>query len=169
MSLPGLRPWWIHPMKDKIEFSEAIAAPDPPQANAPRRILVVDDENDVRLRTMDMLLNAGFEVAGAEDGAAGWETLQAGTFDLVITDNQMPKMTGVEMIEKLRSAALKTLVIMATGNLPVFRFARQPWLCPDAVLERPYSNADLLAMVNKVLRRDDGYNAHMKMLLPIYL
>jgi len=42
--------------------------------------------------------------SGVQDGAAGWESLQTYDYDLVITDNKMPRMTGVEMIGKLRSA-----------------------------------------------------------------
>jgi DNA-binding NtrC family response regulator len=85
------------------------------------------------------------------DGAAGWEALQDNSYDLAITDNKMPRMTGVEMIEKLRSARMTLPVIMATGHLPVNEFARKPWLKPNATLQRPFSNDDLLEAVKKVL------------------
>ena len=139
------------------------------QAHSPRRILVVDDDSDYRQLSVDVLVDSGYDVEAAKDGAAGWEALQIKIYDLVITDNQMPKMTGLEMIEKLRSAGIKVPVMMATGALPMFEFASKPWLYPDATLQRPFSNDDLVATVKRVLRRDDGYNTHMKMLLPINL
>src|SRR5208282_3182521 len=72
----------------------------------PRRILVVDDDPDTRQLSVDVLVNAKFEVHAAVDGADGWEALRNKHFDLVITDNIMPKMTGVELIEKLRFTRL---------------------------------------------------------------
>ena len=135
----------------------------------PPRILVVDDDNDARQLSVDVLVDSGYEVETAIDGAAGWAALQVNGYDIVITDNQMPKMTGVEMIERLRAACIRVPVIMATGCVPKHVFDRKPWLYPDATLQRPYSNDDLLKTVKKVLHRDDSYNAHIKMLLPKYL
>jgi CheY-like chemotaxis protein len=94
------------------------------------RILVVDDSNSVRQLKVDLLVDSGYDVEEARDGADGWEALQTGHYDLVVTDNTMPRMTGVEMIEKLRAAHMTVPVIMATGFLPLFLFARKPWLKP---------------------------------------
>jgi DNA-binding response OmpR family regulator len=135
----------------------------------PRRILVVDDDPDTRQLSVDVLVNANFEVDAAIDGADGWEALRAKHFDLLITDNTMPRMTGLELIEKLRYTRLPLPVIMATGQLPTQEFEQKPWLLPDATLQRPFSNDDLLATVKKVLRTDDTNWNHMAMLLPKYL
>ena len=134
-----------------------------------RRILVVDDDNDARQLSVDVLTGSGYDVDAVKDGADGWAALQANGYDLVITDNKMPRMTGVEMIEKLRDACIISKVIMATGNLPVFEFSRKPWLKPDAALQRPFSNDELLAAVKKVLGPDDGGNSRRETLLPKYL
>jgi DNA-binding response OmpR family regulator len=136
---------------------------------SPHRILVVDDDNDVRQLSVDVLFASGYDVDAACDGAAGWEAIQTRGYDLVITDNKMPRMTGVEMIEKLRSACIISRVIMATGLLPVFEFTRKPWLKPDATLQRPFSNDELLAAVKKVLRPDNGNDRRQETLLPKYL
>jgi CheY-like chemotaxis protein len=133
------------------------------------RILVVDDNSDVRQLTVDVLAGSGYDVDAAQDGAAGWEAIQARGYDLIITDNQMPRMTGVEMIERLRTACIISRVIMATGHLPVFEFARKPWLKPDAALQRPFSNDELLATVRKVLHTDNGNDGRRETLLPKYL
>jgi DNA-binding response OmpR family regulator len=121
------------------------------------RILVVDDNNDTRRLAMDALAGSGYNVQDAKDGAAGWKALQSGNnYDLVITDNKMPNMTGVEMIARLRSAHMTVPVIMATGHLPTHEFARKPCLRPNATLQRPFSIDDLLETVKKVLHSATG-------------
>jgi DNA-binding response OmpR family regulator len=139
------------------------------ERQSPYRILVVDDDSDVRQLSVDVLAGSGYDVDAAKDGADGWAAIQANGYDLVITDNKMPRMTGVEMIEKLRSAYIISRVIMATGHLPVFEFARKPWLKPDAALQRPFSNDELLATVKKVLHQDGGNDERRETLLPKYL
>jgi len=144
-------------MKDnKISpAGEPAGAPRQRPTNSTRRILVVDDDSDTRQLSVDVLAGSGYDVEAVKDGAAGWEALQANSYDLTITDNKMPRMTGIEMIEKLRSARMAFPVIMATGHLPTHEFARKPWLKPDVTLQRPFSNDDLLEAVKKVLRTDD--------------
>jgi DNA-binding response OmpR family regulator len=123
---------------------------------------MVDDEPLIREINTDLLIAAGYQVDAVADGAAAWDTLQLNKYDLIITDNTMPRMTGIEMIEKLRSAGMALPVIMATAELPMHEFARKPWLKPDAMLPRPFPNDDLLAAVKKVLRADDGNDGHKK-------
>ena len=142
--------------RDIISTEGSAIAPVISHKNSPPRILVVDDDRDIRQLSQDVLAAAGYEVEAVKDGAAGWETLQAKSYDLVITDNQMPRMTGIEMIEKLRAAHMAVAVIMATGHLPTAEFDRKPELKPDAFLKRPFSNDDLLRAVKQVLRPDDG-------------
>jgi CheY-like chemotaxis protein len=144
-------------MKDNqlLPAREPASKPLQSQTNPPPHILVVDDDSDVRQLSLDVLAAEGYEVDGVKDGADGWEALQTYDYDLIITDNQMPRMTGVEMLEKLRSAHMSLPVIMATRNLPKYEFACKPWLKPDATLERPFSNDDLLEAVRKVLHTDN--------------
>jgi len=132
-------------------------AEEPPGArlpgltNSPPRILVVNDDRDARQLSVEILTGAGYVVETARDGDAGWEAIKAAPYDLIITDNKMPKMTGIEMIEKVRWAGKFVPIIMATGFLPVFDFVRKPWLKPDAALQQPYSNDELLDAVKKIL------------------
>jgi PAS domain S-box-containing protein len=145
-------------MKNSEIRADGKSAITPTQAanNSPRRILVVDDDSDIRQLSINVLAASGYEVDAVRDGAAGWEALQAISYDLVITDNKMPKVSGIELIEKLRAARLEVPVIMATGYLPANLFALKPWLKPDATLQRPFSNDELLAAVKKTLRMHDG-------------
>jgi DNA-binding response OmpR family regulator len=158
-------------MKDsevkKVEVSVSAPIRDEPVPAA--RILVVDDDNDMRRVCVEILIDSGYEALGAVDGAAGWEELQLNYYDLVVTDNKMPRMNGIEMLEKMRSARMALPVIMATSSIPTQVISRKPWLQPDATLLRPFSNENLLEVVKKVLRQDGNYNAHIKMLLPTHL
>ena len=124
--------------------------------NSPQRILVVDDDNHTAQLSLEVLTGAGYDVEAVKDGAAGWDALQAKTYDLIITDNKMPKMTGMEMIEKLRAARMAVPVLMATACVPTHEIDCKPWLKPDATLQRPFSNNALLAAVEGILRTDCG-------------
>jgi DNA-binding response OmpR family regulator len=156
--------------KEKLQAdNEPVRVTTVEHKNPARRILVVDDDPDTRQLSVDVLVSSEYEVDAAIDGAAGWEALRAKHYDLVITDNKLPKMTGVELIEKLRYTRVGLPVIMATSQLPIYIFDEKPWLTPDAMLQRPFSNDDLLATVKRVMRANDSNSAHMEMLLPKYL
>lgn len=67
-----------------------------------KRILVVDDSLTVRELQRKLLINRGYEVAVAVDGMDGWNALRAEHFDLLITDIDMPRMDGIELVTLLR-------------------------------------------------------------------
>jgi len=115
------------------------------------RILVVDDEVEIRLVSAAVLSRSGYQTETAEDGAAAWEALQSNCFDLLITDHNMPKVSGVELVKKLRSAHMTLPVILASGVMPTEELERNPWLQPVATLEKPFSSGQLLATVNEAL------------------
>jgi DNA-binding NtrC family response regulator len=115
------------------------------------RILVVDDEIEIRLVSAAVLSRSGYQTETAEDGAAAWEALQSNCFDLLITDHNMPKISGVELVKKLRSAHMTMPVILASGVMPTEELERNPWLQPVATLEKPFSSGQLLATVNEAL------------------
>jgi DNA-binding response OmpR family regulator len=121
----------------------------PPPA---RRILVVDDDLSVRRLDTAVLVNSGYQVDVAEDGAAAWEALNTNRYDLLLTDHAMPKVTGVELLKKLHDARIAVPVIMATGSFPHAEFAELPWLKPAATLIKPYSMERLLGAVKEILR-----------------
>lgn len=143
MSTPNPRP-----------TGDTASSPLPGQKSRRDRILVVNDDPAIREQNIKMLIYHGYDVEPATDGADGWEALQERHFDLVITDNSMPKMTGVQMIEKLRSSSMTVPVIMATGTMPHFEFARKPWLTPDVALIIPFSDDELLGAISNILRKD---------------
>ena len=124
--------------------------------HAARRILVADDEPEIRLINTAMLTQGGYKVDAAEDGYAAWEALTANGYDLLITDHSMPKVSGVELLRKLHAARMTLPVIMATGAVPSHEFVREPWLQPAAVLLKPYTSSELLGTVEGVLRVTHG-------------
>lgn len=83
-------------------------------ANAPvvRKVLVVDDSLTVRETERHLLRNAGYAVSVCVDGVDGWNAVRLGNFDLIVTDVDMPRMNGFQLVEKIR--ADKRL-----ANLPV--------------------------------------------------
>jgi two-component system cell cycle sensor histidine kinase/response regulator CckA len=119
------------------------------------RILVVEDDMSIRQLTTEMLIRSGYRVDAAADGAAGWEALQAQRYDLLITDNFMPKVTGIEMVKKVHAARMKLPVIMATAILPEEEFIRHPWLQAITTLIKPFRATELLSTVQKVLAAGD--------------
>jgi len=145
-------------MKDteRLPGRELTGASVQNQSISHRRILVVDHDQDVRQLSLDVLAAGSYHVEAAPDGAAAWESLQASRFDLIITDNKMPRLTGIEMIERLRSAHMAIPVIIATRYLPSREIARKPWLNPVILLQRPFTNEDLLEAVKTILDRDNG-------------
>jgi DNA-binding response OmpR family regulator len=119
--------------------------------NLPRRILVVDDEPDIRKLYTDVLIDSGYHVDAVEDGDVAWDNLQTKNYDLLITDNEMPNVSGVELIKKLQRAEIKLPVIMATGTWPEHEFNQNPGLQPKVKLLKPWSISDLLSAVGAVL------------------
>jgi len=120
------------------------------------RILVVDDEVSVRELTTELLTRAGFVVDAAADGAAGWEAIQATRYDLVITDNFMPHVTGIEMVKKIHAGSMNLPVIMATAIFPQEEFQLHPWLESVPTLLKPFRAAELLSTVRKILSASKG-------------
>jgi DNA-binding NtrC family response regulator len=126
------------------------------EASPAHRILVVDDEASIRLSVTCMLGRSGYHVDTAENGADAWEALQAKHYDLLITDNNMPKVSGVELLQRLHAHRKPLAVIMATGALPNENFTQSPWLQPFATLLKPFTMVELLEKVQAFLPERDG-------------
>jgi DNA-binding response OmpR family regulator len=126
------------------------------EVNPPARILVVDDDVDIRRVNMELLLDAGYEVDAAEDGVAAWDELQSNCYDLLVTEQHMRKLSGVGLLKKLHVAGLAIPVILVAGEPPTAELARHPWLQIEAMLLKPYAADELLAVVSNVLRAIDS-------------
>ena len=116
-----------------------------------QHILVVEDDPAIRRLNAEVLFHSGYQVDAAEDGAAAWDALQLNNYDLMVTDNDMPKVTGVELIQKLQAARMDLPVIMATGTRPDEQIDCCGTLQPALVLLKPYTFDELLEAVKAVL------------------
>jgi DNA-binding response OmpR family regulator len=121
------------------------------QLNPRQRILVVDDDGDIRRLNTEVLVGAGYEVDSAANGALAWDILQFKRYDLLVTDYNMPKMSGVELLLKLHACRMALPVILVSGTIPWEKLKRHPWLHIDATLLKPHTPDELLAEVEKVL------------------
>ena len=71
-----------------------------PDASLPPRILVVDEDSDLRLLYADALARPGYHVDATEDGAAALEALRVNNYNLLITEHSLPTLTGIELVRK---------------------------------------------------------------------
>ena len=85
-----------------------------------RRILIVDDEPNVRLVFRTALESTGHELAAVEDGAKALEWLKSNNVDLILLDLQMPGMGGMEVLERLRGSGngVPVIIVTAHGSIP---------------------------------------------------
>lgn len=90
------------------------------QATYPGRVLLVDDEPELRRLLRRSLARAGFEVVEASHGRAALELARQSSFDVVISDVRMPCMGGLELLERLQleEPALPVVLMSGSGELP---------------------------------------------------
>jgi CheY-like chemotaxis protein len=139
-------------MSEKVTISESRSVPLY-ERKPSYRILVVDDEDNDRELNSRVLIRAGYDVVGAVDGDAAWAAIQTQYFDLMITDNSMPKVTGVELVNKLHAAGTKLEVVLLTGEFPDDQFNRYPWLKNIVILTKPLANSEIVSVVKKILNK----------------
>lgn len=151
--------------ENQILGCERASSLPPPQPNPPDHILVVEDDADIRHMNVEALERAGYQVDDAEDGAAAWQTLNHQSYDLMITDQNMPKVSGLELLKKLHAIHMTLPTIMATGTLPTAEFARCPWLQPAATLLKPYTLEEMLRTVKKILSETEQRTDSSKLFL----
>lgn len=113
------------------------------------RILIVDDEPDLRFLMARYLEADGHEVHQAGNGADGLEMLRSQEFQLVLTDNTMPVMDGNQMITQIRSDEdLADILIVAWSINPDHDLA------VDAVFAKPYGGQEIRDKINELLSED---------------
>ena len=81
------------------------------------RLLVVDDEESIREFLEIMLKKEGYEVTTAEDGLRAKELLQKKSFDMVISDLQMPNMTGIDLLKYVKESYPDVVFMLITGAI----------------------------------------------------
>jgi PAS domain S-box-containing protein len=138
--------------------SEPVAQParvevtDPKTTEGKERVLVVDDEDLVRLVTKAVLSYRGYQVLEAEDGQDAVEKYHAagGSIDLILMDMHMPRMNGYDALQKLRQMGAQTPAIMLSGGVHDAE-AELSELQGVAFLHKPFENQELLRLVRRML------------------
>jgi DNA-binding response OmpR family regulator len=128
----------------------------PEGESALARILVVDDESDMRRFCSEVLMAMDYKVDTANDGDEGWKVVQTGGYDLLITDLYMSGLSGSELVAKMRAVGINTPAILITGDIKV----RDPEVSFDATLEKPFTPLNLMETVEQVLRGGRGAESH---------
>lgn len=80
------------------------------------KILIVEDEKGIRVLLADVLSSEGFEVISVKDGQESLDQMEDSKFDLVITDINMPRLDGIEMLKRMKKAGRKEKVIVITAD-----------------------------------------------------
>jgi two-component system, chemotaxis family, chemotaxis protein CheY len=140
----------------RIPFDRVSSPPTRGQAKPPKRILVVDDEAYIRRLSAEVLLHSGYHVDVAENGAAAWDALQLNSYDLLVTDDNMCRLTGIGLVKKLHAARMTLPVILVSRAMPTEELNRHPWLQIPAKLLKPFSTLELLRTVRHVLCPTDS-------------
>ena len=118
------------------------------------RVLVIDDNSDIRELIGFILRGAGYQVESAEDGEAGLRSHRAQAFDIVITDIFMPNQDGIETIARLRKdfPAVKVIAMSGGGSRTKgdgYLFTARE-IGAHAVLSKPFDPEDLLGAVRSL-------------------
>ncbi len=115
------------------------------------KILIIDDETDLRDLIKDVLEEEGYEVFCASNGADGILLNETINPDLIVLDLRMPGMDGIETLQNIRKNDDKVIVVILTG-----------YGCPDTIrdavnlnvseyLSKPFENRELLSIIGRVL------------------
>ena len=124
------------------------------------RVLVVDDEADVRKSMHLILSKAGYDVVEAEDGEAGVRAIERGgnliALGAIICDLNMPKMSGMEAITYFRSHFPHAAVIVLSGEVTSERAGVLLVQGVSSILSKPINQDQLLAVVKKAFAAGDG-------------
>jgi DNA-binding response OmpR family regulator len=123
--------------------------------NAHPRILVVDDDADIRTLLRELLERAGFTVDEAEDGRTALRTLFTTPPALVILDVTMPDMDGYQTLERIRDLS-EVPVLMLTARTQELEKVRGLSAGADDYVAKPFGRQELLARVQALLRRSGG-------------
>jgi DNA-binding response OmpR family regulator len=121
-------------------------------ATSPRRVLVVDDDSDLRLLVEKLLSGAGYVVESAADGRAALRAFHATPADIVVLDVSMPELDGFETLERLRDLSNVPVILLTarSGEIDKVRGFRAG---ADDYVVKPFGRQELLARIEALLRR----------------
>jgi two-component system KDP operon response regulator KdpE len=119
------------------------------------RVLVADDDAAIRKVVRDALMKTGHDGETAVDGEEAQALLEAGKFDLVITDLNMPRVDGLELVRRIRTAS-EVPILVLTVRQEEREKVRLLDAGADDYVTKPFGVAELLARARSLLRRTEG-------------
>ncbi|HSD63992.1 MAG TPA: response regulator transcription factor [Ignavibacteriaceae bacterium] len=120
------------------------------------KILIVEDEPNMRLGLKDNLEFEGYEVDLADDGEAGLHKILDSNYDLILLDVMMPKLSGFDVCKTIRKKGINTPVILLTAKDQEIDKVLGLELGADDYVTKPFSLRELLARIKAVLRRGES-------------
>ncbi|MCI4671316.1 MAG: response regulator transcription factor [Bacteroidia bacterium] len=120
------------------------------------RILIVEDEPSMRMGLTDNLGFDGYEVDAAADGEEGLKLALANTYDLIILDIMMPKLSGFDVCKQIRQQDNLTPILMLSAKGEEIDKVLGLELGADDYLSKPFGLRELLARVKAILRRSNN-------------
>jgi len=123
------------------------------------KILIVDDFSTMRRIIKNLLRDLGFNnTQEADDGQTAWPMLQTGNFDFLVTDWNMPIMTGIELLQKVRAdealASLPVLLVTAEAKKEQIVEAAQAGV--NGYVVKPFTAITLKEKIDKIFERIEG-------------
>jgi CheY-like chemotaxis protein len=115
------------------------------------RILYVDDEYPLRRLCEVVLVRAGYDVDTAADGMEAWEALQHLQYHLLITDYDMPRLTGLQLATRARNAGMRLPIVLSSGSPEALHSAVGSRLGFAACLPKPFGIQALMKAVEQSL------------------
>ncbi len=128
-----------------------------------RRILIIDDEEAIRLLLSTIVRQFGYEAVTAENGADGVEKAAKNRFFAVITDLKMPVMDGLEVLERLRKMDPSLPVIIITAHGTVETAVESMKLGATDFIIKPFSPTQIEVILDKIRRQAEIENENVKL------
>lgn len=143
-SEPGL------PARDACKPPESAidAASDLPRKT---RVLLVDDEEIILNLVRRALTRSGYEVEIARDGEEAWTLLQQTRYDLLLTDNQMPNVTGIELLQRIMESKSTIPCVLVSGKLDFLTPAELALISHVTLLAKPFTPVQLTQAMETAL------------------
>ena len=118
-----------------------------------KKILVIEDEGQIAKMIKTRLRANGYRVISARDGEDGIRKVETENPDLVITDHSMKKMTGAQVVEKLKQTEnLKHIPVILLSGFLQTKVQHEIHIPPDAYVPKPFEAEDLLATIKQILK-----------------
>jgi two-component system alkaline phosphatase synthesis response regulator PhoP len=133
-----------------------MSAASEPDKNATKRLLIVDDDAEMRALLAEYFRRLGFEVVERESGAAALQAVTTDRFDCFILDVSMPEMSGIEVLKKLRERGIDAPALFLTAHDQLDDKVAGFEAGADDYLAKPFSPRELEYRVNALLRRGQG-------------